>query len=282
MEKEGELTKSIQGKVAEKQDIERPKSHKPGSERQEKAEQSDLDVSQTAHGFARESMDFRDLYKGYSKSRVILLPVEPYLIHACWEVTHKDIGKAKQRLGNDYRSSQAVLRFYDITNIIFDGTNAHDTFDVDIDLQSRNWYVDLWSPDKSYFVDLGFKTRDGFFLPVTRSNVVRTPRAWPAPEADEPYMFAAEDAEEGLPKIENPEETIRDDLIEAERAEAEAEIRRAGPLKPEPPLSQSIQARHEKRTDFDLTELSERGFSLGISSEFISSTQGKNNSSDGS
>jgi hypothetical protein len=231
MEKEGELTKSIQGKVAENQDIERPKSCNPGSERQEKAEQSDLDASQAAHGFTQESMDFRDLYEGYSESRVILLPVEPYLIHAYWEVTHSDIEKAKQWLGNDYRSSQAVLRFYDITNIIFDGTNAHSTFDVDIDLQSRNWYIDLWSPDKSYFVDLGFKTRDGFFLPVIRSNIARTPCAWPAPEVDEHYMFTSEDAEEDLPKIETPEEPVRDDLIEAERAEAEVEIRKAGPQK---------------------------------------------------
>ena len=311
------MIKSIQGKVAKKQDTKRPNSYKAGSQRQQKARQSDLEISQAAHGFPKESRDFLELYERYSESRVTLLPVEPYLIHAYWEVSHNDIEKAKKRLGNDYKKSQAVLRFYDVTNIIFDGTNAHGTFDVDIDLQSKNWYIDLWSPDKSYFVDLGFKTSDGFFLPITRSNVARTPCAWPAPESGE----VAEDTEEGLPKIEIPEEPIRDNLIESERAKAGLEIRKAGhqkekglpdedksartidlphgisrkssgprevrireksPFKPELPLPQTIQSRHERGIDFDLTEWSERGFSLGISSGFISSTQGKKNPTDGS
>jgi hypothetical protein len=343
VEKEGELTKSIQGKVAKNQDIERPKSCKPGSGKQEKTEKSDLEASQTAHGFTRESMDFRDLYEVYSESRVVLLPVEPYLIHAYWEVTHNDIEKAKQRLGDDYGQSQAVLRFYDITDIIFDGTNAHGTFDMDIDLQSKNWYIDLWSPDKLYLVDLGFKTGDGFFLPVTRSNIARTPCAWPASKVDEHYMLVAEDAENGLSKIKVPEEPIRDDLIEAlesnisvdsnnvpeepicddlieaGKAEAKAEIRKVEPLKEEErpeedknarpinlpqsiprklsgprelqirrkpslnselPWTKSIQAQFEKKVDFDLTEMSEKGLALGISSELISSTQGKNDSAD--
>jgi hypothetical protein len=242
----GELIKSIESK-----DIERPKSYNPGSEKREKAKQSDFEASRAAQGLTRDPIDFRSLFDEYCESRVVLLPVQPYLIHAYWDVTHNDIEKAKQRLGDDYRKSQAILRFYDVTNIIFDGTNAHGFFDVDIGLQSQNWYVDLWSPDKAYFVDLGFKTRDGFFLPVTRSSVARTPCAWPAPKADEYYMSVAED-EECLSKIEVPEE----------------------------PFPQSIQAQYGKGVDFDLTEMSEKAFTLGISSEFISSTQGKNDSAD--
>ena len=264
-------------------------------------------------------MDFCDLYEEYCESRVVLLPVEPYLIHAYWDVTSNDIEKAKQRLGDDYGQSQAVLRFYDVTNIIYDGTNAHGFFDVDIDLQSKDWYVDLWSPDKSYFVDLGFKTGDGFFLSVARSSVAKTPCAWPAPKVDEHYMLVAEDAENGLLKIKVTEEPIRDDLIEAGKTEVKAEIRKVEPLKekerpeqdksvrtidlsqsiplklseprevqirrkpslnPELPSTKSIQAQFEKRVDFDLTEMSEKGFTFGISSEYISSTQGKNHSAD--
>ena len=234
-------------------------------------------------------MDFCDLYEEYCESRVVLLPVEPYLIHAYWDVTSNDIEKAKQRLGDDYGQSQAVLRFYDVTNIIYDGTNAHGFFDVDIDLQAKDWYVDLWSPDKSYFVDLGFKTGDGFFLSIARSSVAKTPCAWPAPKVDEHYMLVAEDAKNGLSKIKVPEEPICDDLIEAGKAEVKAEIRKVEPLKekegPEEDknartinLPKSIQAQFEKRVDFDLTEMSEKGLALGISSEYISSTYGKNDS----
>ncbi len=231
------------------------------------------------------------MYEEYCESRVVLLPVEPYLIHAYWDVTGNDIEKAKQRLGDDYGQSQAVLRFYDVTNIIYDGTNAHGFFDVDIDLQAKDWYVDLWSPDKSLFVDLGFKTGDGFFLSVARSSVAKTPCAWPAPKVDEHYMLVAEDAENGLSKIKVPEEPIRDDLIKAGKAEVKAEIRKVEPLKEEERpeqdknvrtinLPKSIQAKFKKRVDFDLTEMSEKGLALGISAELISSTQGKNDSAD--
>ncbi|MEA1992591.1 MAG: DUF4912 domain-containing protein [Thermodesulfobacteriota bacterium] len=230
------------------------------------------------------------MYEEYCESRVVLLPVEPYLIHAYWDVTN-DIEKAKQRLGDDYGQSQAILRFYDITNIIYDSTNAHGFCDVDIDLQSKDWYVDLWSPDKSLFVDLGFKTGDDFCLSLARSSVAKTPCAWPAPKVDEHYMLVAEDAENGLSKIKVPEEPIRDDLIEAGKAEAGAEIRKVEPLKekkqPEQDksartndLPKSIQAQFEKMAGFDLTEMSEKGLALGISSEYISSTQGTNNSAD--
>ncbi|MEA1868377.1 MAG: DUF4912 domain-containing protein [Thermodesulfobacteriota bacterium] len=236
-------------------------------------------------------MDFCDLDDKYCESQVVLLPVEPYLVHAYWDVTSNDIEKAKQRLGDDYGQSQAVLRFYDVTNIIYDGTNAHGFFDVDIDLQAKDWYVNLWSPDKSYFVDLGFKTGDDFCLSLARSSVAKTPCAWPAPKADEYYMLVAEDAENGLSKIKFPEEPIPDDLIEAGEAEVEAEIRKVEPLKEKKrpdedksvrtvDLPKSIQAQFGERTDFDLTEMSEKGLALGISSEYIPSTQRKNDSAD--
>ncbi|MEA3385385.1 MAG: DUF4912 domain-containing protein [Thermodesulfobacteriota bacterium] len=236
-------------------------------------------------------MDFCDLYDTYCESRVVLLPVEPYLIHAYWDVTSNDIEKAKQRLGDDYGQSQAILRFYDVTNIIYDGTNAHGFFDVDIDLQAKDWYVDLWSPDKSYFVDLGFKTRDDFCLSLARSGVAKTPCAGPAPKADEHYMLVAEDAENGLLKIKIPEKPIPDDLIEAGKAEALPEIRKVEPFKEEGRpeedksartinLPKSIQTQFGERVDFDLTEMSEKRLALGISSEHISSTQGKNDSAD--
>ncbi len=236
-------------------------------------------------------MDFCNLYEEYCESRVVLLPVGPYLIHAYWDVTSNDIEKAKQRLGDDYGQSQAVLRFYDVTNIIYDGTNAHGFFDVDIDLQAKDWYVDLWSPDKSYFVDLGFKTGNDLSLSLARSSVAKTPRAGPVPKVDAHYMLVAEDAENGLLKIKVPEEFIRDNLIEVGKAEARAEIRKAEFFREEGrpgenksartiDLPKSIQAQFEKRADFDLTEMSEKGLALGISSELVSSTQGKNDSAD--
>lgn len=122
------------------------------------------------------------------KSRVTLLPVDPYLIHAYWEIIDEDLERARSRLGSSGVQAKPVLRFYDITYIRFDGKNAHSFFDVEIDPAARNWYVHLWSPEKSYCADLGLKTSEQRFLAFVRSNVTHTPPAWPSIREQEPHM----------------------------------------------------------------------------------------------
>jgi len=114
-----------------------------------------------------------ELPDSYGETRVVLLMVDPYLVHAYWEVSPDTLREAKSRIGD---SAQAVLRFYE----------ASGSFDVDVDLRARNWYVSLWSADKSYRVDLGL--RDGGFVRLARSNVVSTPPALPRVDAGERFM----------------------------------------------------------------------------------------------
>jgi hypothetical protein len=122
------------------------------------------------------------------ESTVRLLPVDPYLIHAYWEIVGEDLEALRSRLGSAGGQAKPVLRFYDITYILFDGNNAHGFFDVEIDPGARNWYVHLWSPEKSYCADLGLKTPEGRFFPLRRSNVAQTPAAWPSIRQEERYM----------------------------------------------------------------------------------------------
>lgn len=147
---------------------------------------------QAPHEFLREPGDLPD---AYNETRVVLLPVDPYLVHVYWEVAPGELENAKRHLGEDAQQAQAVLRFYDITSIMFDGSKAHSVFDVDIELQARNWYVHLWSPEKSYCVDLGFRTEEGRFIPLARSNVAETPRAWPSEKGEERFMLVIGDYE---------------------------------------------------------------------------------------
>lgn len=118
------------------------------------------------------------LPESYGGTRVVLLVVNPYLVHAYWEVTPDKLREAQGRIGGSVR---AVLRFYE------SGGN----FDVDIDLGPRNWYVPLWSAGKSYHLDLGLRGGDGSFVPVARSNVVHTPRVLPTVEVGERFMRVA-------------------------------------------------------------------------------------------
>jgi hypothetical protein len=126
------------------------------------------------------------LYGPYRETRVVLLPVDPYLIHAYWEVASMDLEKAQKQLGAEFQHCDAVLRFYEGTGKGFEGSNAPQTFDVDIAWGAENWYTHLWSPGKAYCADLGFRTRDGRFVSLARSNVAATPRAEPSVETGEP------------------------------------------------------------------------------------------------
>lgn len=159
-------------------------------QKHDKVEESSTEALKSLQKLTSELSDLPD---SYGETRVVLLPVDPYLLHVYWEVTPVELEKAKYQLGDEHGQSQAVLRCYDVTNIIFDGTNANGSFDVYIDLLSQSWYVHLLSPEKSYFVELGFKTEDGRFYRIARSNIADIPPDRPALNSDEHYMFVAGD-----------------------------------------------------------------------------------------
>jgi len=114
--------------------------------------------------------DEGELPDSYPRAGVTVMVVNPYLVYAYWKV---DLTRLPPQ------TVSAALRFHDESEAF----RSH-SFDVDVDLQTRNWYVPLWSPSKSYRVDLGVKTADGGFTVLARSNRFETPRAWPMAEVE--------------------------------------------------------------------------------------------------
>ena len=97
-------------------------------------------------------------------ARVTLLVIDPYLVHAYWDLDPATLPE----------TSPAVLRVYDTT-----GETAT-YFDVPLSLPARNWYIHLFTPERSYYAELGLSEESGGFTPWARSNTIHTPRAWPA------------------------------------------------------------------------------------------------------
>lgn len=131
-----------------------------------------------------------ELPEHYGHSRVVLLVIDPHHVHVYWELSAQDRLDAKQRL-NPPDPDQAltwVLRFYDVTGVEFDTINAHAHFDIVVKPGARSWYVELWSANKSYYVELGPRA-EGRFVPVCRSSPIQVPPAerWSPPaSADRP------------------------------------------------------------------------------------------------
>jgi hypothetical protein len=123
-----------------------------------------------------------ELPDSYGHSRVVLLAVDPFHVHAYWEMTLPDRIRARELLSPLWESEAPtwVLRFYDVTSVDPEGGQARSTFDVAVSPSARNWYVELWSSDKSYFAELGPRLGEQF-VPVCRSDVVRVPRSEPPP-----------------------------------------------------------------------------------------------------
>jgi hypothetical protein len=119
----------------------------------------------------------RELPDRYDVTELVLLPVEPYRIFAYWEVASQALSGLMNRLGLRAAGGSYVIRVYDVTAIRFTGNNAHHYFDLPVDLSSRNWYINLWSGEKSLVGDLGYLLADGRFHLLARSNVVQTARS---------------------------------------------------------------------------------------------------------
>ena len=123
-----------------------------------------------------------ELPSSYGHTRLTLMEIEPHWVYAYWEITSRDIREASHRLCADETGSQWVLRFYDVTGLEFHGDSARNYFDVSIDLEPGNWYVNLWSGGKSYHAEVGLRSADGRFVSVCRSNIVDVPSAGPPAE----------------------------------------------------------------------------------------------------
>lgn len=118
----------------------------------------------------------------YGRDRLVMLVVDPHQVHAYWEVTTQKLAEA-QRIMDWSSLPPAVLRFHGVAG----SESPADSFDVPVNLQSRNWYVHLWTPDRSYYAELGLKSDSGQFVCLAKSNEVRTPRAWPVMQVKEHF-----------------------------------------------------------------------------------------------
>lgn len=126
---------------------------------------------------------------GYGQDKIVLQTRDPWWIHAYWEITASTFDRLREKLKDTLSNAKRVLRVYDVSNIIFDGKNAHRFFDIEIGLEANNWYIDTQGPGRSWCIDFGLKLPSGEFVTVVRSNTVQTPLEGPSWITDEQWMI---------------------------------------------------------------------------------------------
>ncbi len=149
----------------------------------------------------KDFVDTYDLPSGYNTTNLTLIPRDSHWIHAYWEIASSSMELLKSRVSAEFERIAYTLRMYDVTRVNFNGNNANHWFDLDFDPNiTNNWYVNLWCDNVTYCGEIGAKTSDGRFVPITRSNIVTTPRRAQSPRSEEIWM-KVDDVSSGAPFV---------------------------------------------------------------------------------
>lgn len=132
--------------------------------------------------------------QGYGDQKIVILVRDPWWIFAYWEICREREEDAIGKIRSDGDLPvKTILRVYDVTDISFNGKNAHSHFDIELKGLASNWYINVGSPDRSWVVDIGIVTKKGSFYLLARSNIVKTPRYGMSDKLDAEWMMPEED-----------------------------------------------------------------------------------------
>ena len=129
-----------------------------------------------------------ELPDDYGDNRIVLMVRDPEWLFTYWELRQDVIDSTRNTLVPLAEGAKTILRVYDVTDIIFNGYNAHKYFDIEVAGGARSWYIHAGEPNRSFCVDIGFLAPDGTFRILSRSNTVKIPRMGVSEVVDEEWM----------------------------------------------------------------------------------------------
>lgn len=127
--------------------------------------------------------DLGDLPGGYGESRIMILPRDPQWAYIYWDIPNEHKEGLRAQGGQ-----QLTLRLYDVTDVYFDGYNAHSMQEFPCDEMAREWYLPIPVSDRDFVVDIGYHTADGRWLILARSASVKVPPVYPSDWIDDRFI----------------------------------------------------------------------------------------------
>jgi len=127
----------------------------------------------------------------YFDDRITAMVKDPWWIHTYWDISPK---KEKEVISSIPKDEQAelkrILRVYDTTGITkFTGSKANSFFDININSEALNWYINTANPGHSFCIDIGFLSKKGSFYLLARSNTVSSYKFGISPVLDEEWAI---------------------------------------------------------------------------------------------
>ncbi len=134
---------------------------------------------------------------GYGQTLVVLMPRDPRWMFSYWEVTEQTSREIKLQHGEDvFFWAQPTLRMHEVSSK--NNPSSLRYIDVNVILDSRNWYLNADREGSSWYVELGLKTPDGKFIVLAKSNSITLPMASVSTEIDEKWATLKSEMEKVL------------------------------------------------------------------------------------
>jgi glycosyltransferase involved in cell wall biosynthesis len=154
-----------------------------------------------------------------------LLMVHPRRVCVYWHVAEKTLKTLRKKNNPVLNNAQMVIRVYDVTDLIFDGLNAHMFFDLEVGNSEGIYYFDNDRPARNYVAEAGLRGRDGSFHPVARSGTAYFDRDRPSGNYQTAGLFVG-----GMLKRTFPVESVFDAPVYERMNRELAGIERDEPL----------------------------------------------------
>lgn len=124
----------------------------------------------------------------YGETKLVLLVRDPWWLYSYWEIEkHRQDELSRELDRRRMGSRKTVLRVYDVTGGALPAFNSF--FDIELNFYTDNWYIDVGMPGKEWIAEIGYRTEDGSFFALVRSNAVRTPAFGLSDVSDEEWML---------------------------------------------------------------------------------------------
>ncbi len=138
-----------------------------------------------------------ELLRDYEKSHLVILPRDPQWAYAYWNVSDEAKASLKAQGGE-----QLALRIYDVSDIDLNYQSPHSVQEYVCDELTQEWYLPIPLSDRDYVVDIGYRTVDGSWLILARSNPIHVPSLYPSDWIEDIFVTV------------NWEEELQDKLLE--------------------------------------------------------------------
>ena len=110
------------------------------------------------------------------KDRIVLQVCGPFWLHAWWEISANIITRIRAAMGYLWHTADPVLRLYRLRQDAAGGRSTEFVNDFLIHGGIYNWFLNVDDPPGTFFVEIGYRSRDKQFFSLVSSNTVETPQ----------------------------------------------------------------------------------------------------------